>query len=907
MVVEPSTPILQTKLYRPPVTPDVVPRRRLHAQLDQGRRRSLTLVSAPAGYGKSTMVSHWLETLDEPHVWLSLDETDGDLRVFLTYVIAAVRTIAPAACPETLSSVNADVLPEVPALARRLINELDAIEIPFILALDDYYTVREPVVHELINELLEFPPRPLHLVLISRRDPPLPMSRLRARGALTEIRITDLRFTAAETAELLKASIPAPVAEGALERLHERAEGWIVGLRLAILSLDRANDVDSFLERIKSHTHQVQDYLVSEVLAHQRPEIQELLLSTSILDRFCAPLCDALSVTGSEPQAGALGGEDFIHWLEKAGLFCIPLDEQHEWFRYHHLFQEILQRRLRQSRSQAEVVALHSQASDWLEREGWIEEALHHALKGPGSVEAGQLIARQRHEIVNRELWHQLNRWLQSLPGDVIDHSPQLLMLQGWSAENRYRLGELCSVLDRIGSMLAAGAVDDVIRGEHDALSSFRHYLTADAQRAIGHAENALIMLPKEYLAERGYAMIILAAACQMAGELDRAHDVIHGAMADTSFQADTFQARLLIALCFVYWMEGDLAALQRTASRYYELGERHDLAETTCAARYFLGTAHYQQGDMVQAERVLASVASEEDSANVLTYSNGAFALAMIYQATGREQEARKLAERTTNQLAAANNSLLLPGAWAFEAEIALLQGRDADAVRWAQGYDPEPFYPMYQFRAPQLTLVKVFLAEDSVTSSQRAGELLSRMQEFVARTHNRRFLIEVLALEALLQDAEGDEAAALATLGRSISLAWPYGQVRVFADLGPALLKLLGRLEVNREAQGFVHRTLTAAQHGGPEPATGTAMPHRDAGPAGVWQPIIEPLSPRELEILGLLADRLSNKEIATRLIISVGTVKRHCENIYRKLDVRGRREAVAKALRLQILGDA
>ncbi len=287
-------PILRTKLYRPPVAADVVRRGRLHDRLDEGRRRPLTLVSAPAGYGKSTLVSHWLETRTEPCAWLSLDETESDLRVFLDYLVAVVRTIAPEACPKTLALRDAEALPEAPVLAGLLINELDAIEAPFILALDDYHRIREPGVHELLSRLLEHPPRPLHLVLISRRDPPLNLSSLRARGQVSEIRLRDLQFSAAETAEVLKGAVRASLAPAALERLHERTEGWVVGLRLVTLSLDRISDLDSFLERLESHAHQVQDYLVSEVLAHQPAEIQELLLRISILDRFGAPLCDAL-------------------------------------------------------------------------------------------------------------------------------------------------------------------------------------------------------------------------------------------------------------------------------------------------------------------------------------------------------------------------------------------------------------------------------------------------------------------------------------------------------------------------------------------------------------------------------------------------------------------------------------
>ena len=338
-----TIPLIRTKLQRPPIVGEHVHRSQLLERLDQRRQRPLTLVTAPAGYGKSTLVSCWLESCDLPAAWLSLDETDNDLHLFLSYFLAAVQKVSPAAGKEIQPILNAPQLPPLSVLAGILINELDQIEQPFILTLDDYHAIHNKAIHDLLIEILKHPPRAMHLVLAGRVDPPLPLASLRARGEMTEIRVQDLRFSLEETAEYLQKMICMTIEDNILSLFVEKSEGWITGLRLAALSLRYTDDLKRAVADLPDANRYILDYFVEEILTQQPPAMQDYLLSTSVLDRFCAPLCDAVYYFryGSQ-DASKIGGEKFIQLLKKANLFVIHLDDEGRWFRYHHLFKNLL-------------------------------------------------------------------------------------------------------------------------------------------------------------------------------------------------------------------------------------------------------------------------------------------------------------------------------------------------------------------------------------------------------------------------------------------------------------------------------------------------------------------------------------------------------------------------------------
>ena len=397
-----SFPLIYTKLQRPQIPANLVVRPWLLEWPDQ-RHRPLTLVSASAGYGKTTLISSWLEAVDSPSAWVSLDEYDDDLIVFLTYFIAAVQTIFPEVGRETLALLGAARLPPLPVLARSLIAELEQLTSPFILVLDDFHVIHDSSIHDLLNELLRHPFQAMHLVIITQRDPPLPITKLRARAQLTEVRTQELRFSATETAAFLQ-QMGIQIDEAAVAALTRKTEGWVTGLRLSALSL-RHRGAELSLTSLPENTQYVTDYLAAETLSQLEPAIRDFLLKTSILDRLCGPLCDTV-VGLDEPERN---GQAYLEWLYQQNLFLIPLDDQRKWYRYHHLFQDLLRDQLEQRLNADDIGGLHRRASGWFVQANLIDEALRHNLAAGDDIGAAQLVEQNTYTILEDGRFRQLS------------------------------------------------------------------------------------------------------------------------------------------------------------------------------------------------------------------------------------------------------------------------------------------------------------------------------------------------------------------------------------------------------------------------------------------------------------------------------------------------------------------
>ena len=424
--------LLRTKLHRPPVPRDHVTRPRLDVGLLP--THPVTLVSAAAGFGKSVLVSGWLESWTAPSAWVSLDESDNDLRQFLSYVCAGVETVFPSSLPEVCDLLEAPTLPPVTVLARTLVNELDAIEEPFVLVLDDVHRIRERAVLDLLTELMEHPPRHLHLVLIGRRDPFLPIARLRARNQLAEVRSEDLSFTVEETETFLENVLGTDVSAAVAGTWRERTEGWATGLRLAALALRGGAEVPERPFGERKPVRDVTSYLMGEVLERQSLAVRDHLLRSSVAARFCARLCDALAVAEGPDAKDAepMDGAEFVEWVEQAGLFVIPLDAEHGWLRYHHLFQDLLFEEAKRRLGAEAIATLHSRASEWFEAEGLVTESIEH---GPGRGDedrAGDIVVRSRREALNADHWYFLEKWLALLPDAVVQERAELLLARVW-------------------------------------------------------------------------------------------------------------------------------------------------------------------------------------------------------------------------------------------------------------------------------------------------------------------------------------------------------------------------------------------------------------------------------------------------------------------------------------------
>jgi len=903
-----SVPLLRTKFYRPLIGKDHLYRQRLLERLNRNSNRPLTLVSAPAGYGKSTLISCWLESCNVPNAWLSLDENDNDLRFFLSYFIAAIQTILPVAGGQMKGLINAAELPPLETVSFTLVNELDLIEEEFILVLDDYHLITEKAVQHLIIDLMKHPSHAMHLVLITRRDPRLPLTTLRARGQMTEIRVEDLRFSASETVTFLNQTMGFPADEATAAFLEKKTEGWAVGLRLAALSLRQRGDPERFLTDLRGDTGYIMDYLVTEVLSQQPSAIQEYLLVTSLLDRFCASLCEAVCMTRTEPTTCEVTGRSFLDWLEQTNLFVIPLDNENHWFRYHHLFRQVLNSRLKSRYGHEEILELHRRAGEWFDENWLIEEALHHKLAAGDIPAAAQLVSQHRHDLMNQEQWHRLDRLLNLLPEQTIQNDLELLLCRTWLYENRLRISEMISLLDQCETLANKMAVKDSalaegLKGEIDALAAARCYFSADGANAAKFANRAIEKIPSGHFSAMGFALIVQALAKQLIGDQKGALDVLSKALEIAESRGTTFKGRILAGFCFIYWMGGNLGQLKQTALEYRRIGQTHDLPESSAFSEYFLGIGAYEINDLSTAEHHLNDSIRESRLININNFAHSSFALALTRIAQGSPEEASRLTESVVSLALESGNASLLETAKVFHTELAIRTGKIAEATLGMEQKEIEPIVPVYRFYSPYITTAKILILQGAPRFRDRAHSSVKRLEDFFAATHNIPFLIQVMALKALLLDFEDEEKAALTALKQAVTLAQPCGFIRLYVDLGPQMADMLKRLLHKDIAPDYIHQILAAFED---VKRRELHDPLKPASLSSQTEITIEPLTNRELEILSLLAQRLRNKEIAERLFISPDTVKRHTINIYAKLKVGSRQQAVNKAYAMGILSD-
>ncbi|HSR29381.1 MAG TPA: hypothetical protein VLY63_02375, partial [Anaerolineae bacterium] len=570
--------LIRTKLHKPQVGPDLILRPRLVKRLNQGLDRKLTLVSAPAGYGKTTLLAQWLERCDRPVGWVSLDERDNYLVVFLGYLAAAIQTVFPNACPTTLGLLQAPQIPPPDYLATMLVNEIADVSKAFNLVLDDYHTIHDEAVQGLLMALIRDLPEQVHLVLASRSDPPFPLASLRVGRQMLDIRARDLCFTLDEAQALLEQTVGMALPAGIVSLLEERTEGWVVGLRLAALSMRGLPDHTAFVQSFRGTHRDLMDYLVAEVLARQPQNVQEFLLRTSILYRFCAPLCDAVLYGGQRTMDARQTADDeplsfvgrpssrsraTLDELERANLFLVPLDHERSWYRYHHLFQDSLRHKLRTQLDADELASMYKRASAWLAGNGFTEEALNHSLTA-GDVEgAAQLVEDCRHDLLNREDRPTLERFLERLPEEVVRGRPTLLAGRAWVLQSRYQIAGVSPLLQEAEARLNAAAPalpeSEVrsLRGEIDVLWSYVLYGHDEGQRALEHALAAMEHISATHAYARSIAIMFSALAYQMTGQARAAVRTLGDFLAEAGAQPDTIIARLLIGQIYVHMLTG--------------------------------------------------------------------------------------------------------------------------------------------------------------------------------------------------------------------------------------------------------------------------------------------------------------------------------------------------------------
>jgi LuxR family maltose regulon positive regulatory protein len=878
-----STPILTTKLYIPSPRPKVVLRPRLIERLNQGLAPGckLTLISASAGFGKTTLVSEWIASCGRPVAWLSLDEGDNDPPRFISYLIKALQTIQAGIGDGLLAALHSPHPLQTETILTNLLNDIATIQRQFLLVLDDYHVIESQSVDKSLAFIIEHQPPQMHLVIATREDPQLPLARYRARGQLTELRAADLRFTPSEATEFLNQMMDLNLSEEDIAALETRTEGWIVGLQLAALSMQGLQYTTSFIQSFTGSHHFVLDYLVEEVLGQQPASIQTFLLHTSILNRMCGPLCDAILLDSAVP------GQATLEYLQRANLFIVPQDNERHWYRYHHLFGDLLRKRLGQSLTPGRIARLHIHASEWYENNDQMLEAFRHAAAADDVERAERLMESKKMPIHLRGSATMILDWLESLPKTLLDSKPKLWWNQ---AALLLEIGQTVGVEERLKAAeaaLAATAVpDNTTRNLIGKIALARATLALnefETETILIQARRALEYLAPDNLSYRSTATLTLGYAYYLQEDLAEAGRAYIEALSLAQAGGDI--TNTILASFRLGQIQAHSNQLYQAAETYQQFLELiGEYSPSNAAVAYVsLARIYYEWNDLNATEKYLEQsmqLARQYDHVVDRMILSDLY-LARLKLARGDVIGAASIgsqAERTAHQK---NIRIRLQGLAYLQAWIHLHQGDFDAVVQMARQND----LPLMQARA--------LIAQGNPSEALELVEPLRQQAESKGWADR---MLEVMTVQSVVLYTQGEKEKAVNLLGEVLAQTESEGFVRLFLDEGVRMAELLSEVAAQGIRPDYVSKLLTAFEA---EKQKSEGQP--DLPPA---QLLIEPLSQRELKILQLIAQGLSNREIGERLFLALDTIKGHNRKIFDKLQVQSRTEAIARAHDLGLL---
>jgi LuxR family maltose regulon positive regulatory protein len=884
--------LLTTKLHIPPARAELVSRPPLVERLNAGLRRRLTLISAPAGFGKTTLLSEWASRCPRPVAWLSLDEGDNDPVRFLAHLVAALQRVGAIVPDEATELILEASSAPTSTVATTLINQIGASKLAFVLILDDYHLIAEQAIHDALTFLLEHLPPNMHLVIASRADPPLSIARLRARGQLTELRQSDLRFDLHEVSQFLNEVMRLGLAPADVRALLSRTEGWIAGLQMAAVSI-RGHDARQrthLIQDLTGSNRYIMDYLVEEVLERQPDQVQTFLLQTSVLEQLSGPLCDAVVAEGAQ-------GQQTLEYLDRANLFVIPLDNRREWYRYHRLFGDLLRKRLSQTDPTLEAT-LHRRASAWYESHGYAAAAIDHALSAEDFRRAADLMEQTAEKTVMRSELVTFLRWVARLPDELLAARPSLGVLHAWAL---LLTGRWVEAADSYLEQPATGT--DIASWKMAPIRALMALFQGRVPAAAEMSRRALEELPRRESFLRNIAAWNLSLSQLAEGDVSAGRQTLEE-LVQVSQQTGNYSVAVMAmtSLALLQRRLGRLREAEVLYRRALELAADEQGNQLPIASEPLMGLGEIwrEWNDLSLATKYLEQGIESAQRWAETSALDGYMSLVRVKQSQGDVEGARNvllLAQQMAEQFDGTDLDDLMVDLLRLRLSIA--QGDIASAEHWTgqrpgdkylhpeEGESGFGFVRSHMDKYERLLLARLRIAQ------QRPSDAVSLLEPLLALTQSLRrvdLLIEVEVLRALALQQLEDQDQALASLEHALNLAQPGGYVRIFVDEGPPMARLLYRAAERGMAPEYAGQLLAAF------PAAPAAEPPVSE--------MVEPLSNRELDVLQLIAEGLSNRQIAARLFLALPTVKWHSSNIYGKLGVSSRTQAVTRARALGIL---
>lgn len=904
--------IIGTKLYPPELPNNHVYRVSLTQLLEKGSRLPLTLITAPAGYGKSVLVKSWLQTYTFPHCWISLDETDNDLRQFLQYFVYAIKTLFPDSLAISESLLKTKVLPPVHVLATNLIHEIDVLGESIVVVLDDIHQVSEKSVHDFLSEFFRHPSKWLHFIIMGRQDPFLPIASLRGSRKLAELRLKDLKFSLEETTQYLRMVLSEPMEEKNILKLHQSTEGWIAGLRLAVLSKNQADEVDFLLEDSKADSQYIMEYLVNEILDKQSQSFRTCLFTTSLFERFCDSLCSYICQMNEQNSKNEDIGWEFISRLNNENMFVVKLDQDNTWFRFHQLFQRLLKKQLYRNVTPQEISNIHSRASEWFADNGFIEEAIEHRILAGNLDGAAQLLTENRHHVLDLDkTGSALEKWISMFPHEYIMQRPSLLLAKAWLLHDLYRLEALKGLVNQLESIASDQPLQADLLAELNFFRGAINYWHGDGETALGLLVNAREQLSAGQSWIAAEVELYLALARQMVGQHKQAVDGLHEKLliANNSDASEMYRCILTGTLGCVNFISGNLYQTLEISHRLLSLSTKSSLYTMRLWGHYLRGISHLHLFQLQEALTHFSLIVDNRSTMHPRVVVDAYGGLALVHCFFNQQEKALEVSEQLleySNQAYDGQDSHLVSVARSFQARVFLFQGDVNKAEKCMQLMSKEAPIPLLftWIEIAEMTKARLLIAIGSLSSLHEAALLLSGFRQQTEEKNNHCNTIELMVLQVSCSMKQGQREQAFSYLEEAVALSESGGWIRPFVEAGPELIYLLKEYQSKSKSKSTNQARCVEVILVHLQEEHNDITLQKNYGNMGQGSRLEEALTAREFEILELLQRRFRNKEIGEKLYISPETVKSHMKNIFSKLGAADRRDAVVKAIDLKIL---